>query len=106
MLTTRFEELYMKDDETLADFYSRVCDITNDSFSISERIPESKLVWKIVRSLPDRFQSNAIIINESKNLDIMKIDELMGSFQTFELNLRQKKKKINLLLSNLHKKNV
>ena len=105
MLTTRFEELHMKDDETLADFYSRLCDIANESFALGERIPESKLVWKIVRSLPDRFQSKVTAIEESKNLDIMKIDELMRSFQTFELYLRQKKK-INLLLSNLYKKKV
>ena len=55
MLTTRFEELHMKDDETRADFYSRLCDITNESFALGERILGSKLVGKIVRSLPNRF---------------------------------------------------
>ena len=60
---------------------------------------------KIVRSLPDRFQSNVTAIEEGKNLDITKIDELIGSLQTFELNLRQKKKD-KLLPSNLHKKKV
>ena len=79
ILTTKFEELCMKDDETLVDFYSRLWDIANKSFALGERIPESKLVWKIVRSLPDRFQSKVIVVEESKNLDIMKIDELMGS---------------------------
>ena len=55
MLTTRFEELRIKDDETLSNFYSRMCDIANKSFVIGERILESKLAWKIVRSLLDRF---------------------------------------------------
>ena len=55
MLTTRFEELHMKDDETLANFYSRLYDIAKESFSLDERISESKPVWKLVRSLPDRF---------------------------------------------------
>ena len=71
--------------------YSRLCDIANKSFGLGERILESKLVWKIIRSLPDKFQSKVTIIGESKNLYIMKIDKL-GSLQTFELNLRQKKK--------------
>ena len=64
----------MKDDETLADFYSRLCGIANDSFTLSEKIPESKLVWEII---PDTFQSKVTAIEESKNLDIIKIDELM-----------------------------
>ena len=44
MLTTKFEELHMKEYETLADFYSRLCDITNELFALGERIPDSKLV--------------------------------------------------------------
>ena len=56
MLTIRFEELCMKDYETLSDFYSRLYDITNESFALGERILESKFVWKIVRSLLDKFQ--------------------------------------------------
>ena len=47
---------------------------------------------KIVRSLPDRIQSKLTTIEESKNLNIVKIDELKESLQTFELNLRQMKK--------------
>ena len=88
----------MKDDETLADFYSSLCDIANESFALDERIPRSKLVWKIIRFLLDRFQSNVIAIEESKNLDIMKIDELIGSLQNFELNFRQKRKDKSIAL--------
>ena len=44
MLTTRFEELRMKDHETLSDFYPRLCDIANESFTLGERISKSKLV--------------------------------------------------------------
>ena len=84
--STRFEELCMKDDETLANFYSRLCDIANESFALGERIPESKLVWKIIRSLYGKFQSKVTAIEKSNNLEIVKIDELMGSLQTFELN--------------------
>ena len=53
---------------------------------------ESKLVWKIVKSLFDRFQSKIIAIEERKNLGIMKVKELAGSLKTFELNLKQRKK--------------
>lgn len=52
MLTTRFEEIRMKDDETFDDFYANLNDIDNSSFNLVERIPESKIVRKIIRSLP------------------------------------------------------
>ena len=44
MLTTRFEELCMKDNETLSNFYSRLCDIPYETFALGERIQKSKLV--------------------------------------------------------------
>ena len=44
MLTTKFEEMHMKDYETLANFYSRLCDINNELFALGERIPNSKLM--------------------------------------------------------------
>ena len=48
MLTTRFEELHMEDDETQSDFYSRLCDIVNESFALSERIPSPNLCRKLL----------------------------------------------------------
>ena len=82
----------MKDDENLPDFCSRLCDIANESFFLGERILESKLCEKLLGLFLIGFKQKVIVMEESKNLDIMKIDELMGSIQIFELNLRQKKK--------------
>ena len=78
-LITGFENLCMHEDEFLSSFYSNLCDISNKFFSLGEKIHESMLVWKIVRSLPDSFQPTVTSIEESKNLDIMKVKELMGS---------------------------
>ena len=52
------------------------------------------MVLKIVRVLPDRFQSKLTAIEEAKDLDKIKVEELMGSLRTFELNqqIRQKGK--------------
>ncbi|XP_073159007.1 uncharacterized protein [Henckelia pumila] len=36
ILTTRFEELNMGEDETLNDFNTRLCDISNEAFSLGE----------------------------------------------------------------------
>ena len=87
-LTTRFEILRMHEDETLSDFYTKLCDIVNESFVLGENISETKLIRKIVRSLPDRFNSKVIAIKEDKYLDSMKLEDLMGSLCVFEMTLK------------------
>ena len=91
-LTTRFESFRMHDDESLSKFYTKLCDIANKSFVLGEKIPESTLVKKIMRSLPDRFSSKVIAKEEAKDLDSMKVDDLMGSLHTFEMTLKHRKK--------------
>ena len=43
-LTTRFKNLHMLEDESLFDFYTKLCDITNESFAFSEKISQTTLV--------------------------------------------------------------
>ena len=63
-LTARFKNLRMHNDESLSDFYTKLCDITNESFALLETI----LVRKIMRSLLDRFSLKFIAIKEARTL--------------------------------------
>ena len=45
----------MSKEESFVVFYAELCDIANESFALGEKILESKIVWKIVRFLPNRF---------------------------------------------------
>ena len=54
-LTTRFENLHMLEEESLSDFYTKLCDMANKYFVLGEKIPESMLVRKIIRLLLDKF---------------------------------------------------
>ena len=51
-LTTSFEEIRMDDDEVFDEFYAKLKDIVNSAFNLGEKILESKIVRKILRSLP------------------------------------------------------
>ena len=51
-----------------------------------------KIVKKILRSLPERFDQKVLVIEETSNLDSLKADQLVGNLQTFEANLRSTKK--------------
>ena len=56
-LTSSFEEIRMEEDETFDEFYAKLKDIVNSAFNLGECIAESKIVRKILRSLPKRFHT-------------------------------------------------
>jgi hypothetical protein len=93
LLTTKFENLKMKDDEDIYDFHMSVLDIANSFDALGEKIPEDKLVRKILRSLPKRFDMKVTAIEEAQNIYTMKVDELIGSLQTFEIALKERGEK-------------
>ncbi|KAL5545252.1 hypothetical protein UlMin_009036 [Ulmus minor] len=93
MLTSQFESIRMEESEKVADFNAKLIDITNRSCLLGEEYVESKIVRKILRSLPHRFQGKVIAIEESKNVDKIRLEELIGSLETFEMGLGKEKNK-------------
>ena len=81
----------MENDENFDQFYFKLSDIVNSSFNLGEQISPSKIVQKILRSLPERFQAKVTAIEESRDVDSMKVEDLVGSLQTFEANFCQPK---------------
>lgn len=90
----------MSEDEFIADFNVHVQDIAIESFALGEKISDTKLVWKVLRSLPPRFSMKVTTIKEVNDITSMKLDELFGTLRTFELNLdaRGPKKKNEIAL--------
>ncbi|KAK2357392.1 gag-protease polyprotein [Trifolium repens] len=89
LLTTKFENLRMKEDESVHDFHMNMIDFSNSFDSLGEKIPEEKLVRKILRSLPMKFDMKVTAIEETQDISSMKVDELIGSLQTFELSINE-----------------
>jgi hypothetical protein len=87
MLISRFEEIKMLEEETFGEFYSKMSDLRNSMVSLGKPISDVKLIRKILRSLPEHFRIKVTTIEESKDLEEMKIEELVGSLQTYELSL-------------------
>ena len=61
-LISSFEEIRMEEDETFDDFYAKLKDIVNFAFNLGESIVDSKIVRKILRSLPERFHAKITVI--------------------------------------------
>ena len=79
MLTTQFEELRMSDDESFDSFYSKLNEAVIGKFNLGEKTKDSKVVQKILHSLPESFRAMVTAIEESKDLDEIKVQELIGS---------------------------
>jgi hypothetical protein len=91
MLVSEFE-IRMLEDETFNEFYDRISDLRNSMINLGKKVSDTKLIKKILRSLPERFGIKVTTIEESKDLDNMKIEELIGSFLTYEFSLPPVKK--------------
>ncbi|CAM8943748.1 unnamed protein product [Rhodiola kirilowii] len=89
MVTSKFENLRMQEDETIADFNTRILDISDEAFSLGEPISEESLVRKVLRSLPKRYAMKALAVKEAHDVKTMKLDELMGSLQSHEMELNE-----------------
>ena len=72
--------------------------IYSDNFKKKKNIDEDKIVSKILRSLPKQFHSKVIAIEESKDVDVIKVMALARSLQRYELTLSKytKSKPIDL----------
>ena len=81
MLTTHFEELKMSEDESFDSFYGKLNEVVIGKFNLGEKTEDSKIVRKILRSLPRSFRTKLTAIEESKDLDEIKVQELIGSLQ-------------------------
>ncbi|KAK2421589.1 gag-protease polyprotein [Trifolium repens] len=93
LLTSKFESLRMKEEETIYDFHMNVLDLANSFDSLGEKLSDEKLVRKILRSLPKRFNMKVTAIEEAQDISSMKVEELVGSLQTFEMNLSEQTEK-------------
>ena len=77
----------MSEDESFKSFYGKLNEVVIWKFNLGEKMEDSKVVRKILWSLPKSFHAKVTTIKESKDLDEIKIQELISSLQTYELSL-------------------
>ncbi|CAM8908252.1 unnamed protein product [Rhodiola kirilowii] len=85
-ITTRFEEMKMKESETITEYNTRVLELSNEASALGKPIDEERLASKVLRSLPPRFAMKVTTIEEMHDITTLKLDELMGSLRTYKIN--------------------
>ena len=73
MLTTQFEELKMSEDKSFDSFYGKLNEVVIGKFNLGEKMEDSKIVRKILRSLSESIHAKVTTIEKSKDLDDIKV---------------------------------
>ena len=70
----------MSEDESFDSFYSKLNKVVIGKFNLGKKTEDSMIVRKILQSLPESFRAKVTVVGESKDLDDIKVQELIGSF--------------------------
>jgi hypothetical protein len=87
----KFEQLKMNEDETVNKYFLRVEELVNAMKGLGEKIEDTFLVQKILRSLPNRFNPKVSAIEELNDLKILSIDQLLGTLTAYEMRISKDK---------------
>ena len=79
-----FETLYMKESDNIDSFFTHVIGMVTQIRSHGETLEERRIVEKILRSLPSRFDVIVTTVEETKDLSNFLVDELHASLMTHE----------------------
>ncbi|CAH9104519.1 unnamed protein product, partial [Cuscuta europaea] len=90
MLRRQYELLNMEPQESVSDYFNRILSITNLMKSCGETLKTRTIIEKILRTLPPQFDVTTSNIEESRDLDTMKIDELQGTLEVREHRLKER----------------
>ncbi|GKU85713.1 hypothetical protein SLEP1_g340 [Rubroshorea leprosula] len=78
-LRKEFENLCMKGSESVQDFISRVSVIINQLKTYGDQVDDRKVVEKVLRCLPSKFDHGVAAIEETKDFSVYSLNQLMGS---------------------------
>ncbi|KAK3000358.1 hypothetical protein RJ639_021395 [Escallonia herrerae] len=88
-----FENMKMKENETLAEFFTKFMDLINQMKSHGEEISNRRIVEKVLISLPEKFDPKVAIIEETKDISELGVQELMAFLKSYEQRLARRSEK-------------
>ncbi|GAV86014.1 UBN2 domain-containing protein, partial [Cephalotus follicularis] len=90
MLVHEYEMFTMNENEDIKSMFSRFTNIINALQALDKIYSNSEMVRKILRCLPRTWMPTVTTIEEAKNLNVLPLQNLLGSLMTHELSMQKK----------------
>lgn len=90
-LRRQYELLSMNDQESIAEYFNRIQVLVNGMKSCKEELSDQQIVDKILRTMTPRFDHVAVEIEESKDLDLMSVEELQNYLEAHEQRINERR---------------
>ncbi|GKV50243.1 hypothetical protein SLEP1_g56955 [Rubroshorea leprosula] len=83
-----YELFKMKPEESIQDMYTILNDIVINLKALGKVYPFQEVVRKVLRSLPKNWEAKKTTIEESKDLNTLKLEDLIGKLMTYEIEVQ------------------
>ncbi|GLT28089.1 hypothetical protein SLA2020_030450 [Shorea laevis] len=112
-LIYRYELFKMKPEESIQEMFTRLNDIVNSLKALGKVYPPQEVVRKVLRSLPKSWEAKKTAIEESKDPNTLKVEDLIGKLMTYDIEVQvdggvevveKKKKDVAFKVSNQKEK--
>ncbi|GJZ18218.1 retrovirus-related pol polyprotein from transposon TNT 1-94 [Tanacetum coccineum] len=90
-LRGELEAMRMKETKGVSDYITRIQTVVNQLKQNGETLPDTRIIKKILWSLTENFENVVCVIEESKDLEDLTIEELAGSMEAHEKRKNKKK---------------
>ncbi|XP_017434449.1 uncharacterized protein LOC108341264 [Vigna angularis] len=90
VLRRQYEHLLMEDGDKVSEFFNKILSISNQMKSCGDTVTDLMVIEKIMRSLPSTFDHILVAIEESRDLENLKIEELQSSLEAYEMRMRER----------------
>ncbi|GAU45877.1 hypothetical protein TSUD_401030, partial [Trifolium subterraneum] len=84
-LKRQFELLEMKNDEAVAEYFTRVETLTNQMKNCGSTLSEEEMVEKVLRTLTHKFDYIVVTIEQTRDLSEIKMEDLQSTLEAHEL---------------------
>ncbi|XP_019433216.1 PREDICTED: uncharacterized protein LOC109340097 [Lupinus angustifolius] len=89
-LRRQYELLQMEESDSVAEYMTKILTLTIKMRSCGKVLKEKSIVEKVLRTLTCKYDHIVVAIEESKNLEELKIEELQASLESHELRLKER----------------
>ncbi|XP_047148339.1 uncharacterized protein LOC124820640 [Vigna umbellata] len=89
-LRRQYEHLQMDEGEKVSEYFNKVLTTSNQMKRCSETIIDLMVIEKIMRSLPQKFDHIVVAIEESRDLERLKIEELQSALEAHEMRMSER----------------